>query len=368
MSYMASQKRNKSQAKHIENLALAFELAKINLGSTRENPSVGCVVEKEGSIISSGYTSINGRPHAEFNALNKDINFKDTNVYITLEPCSHYGKTPPCINILINKKVKKVFYSINDIDKRSKNKSRKILIKSNISIGKLYLKKKALRFYESYRRFKLNKLPLIDAKIALSKDYYTIDKSNKWITNENSRNLTHLFRTKYNALLSTSKSINNDDSMLNCRIKGLEHKSPSLIIIDRNLKIKKNLNIFKKKINRRIYVYTTNNNKKKINWLKKKNLKVILVDKMDTKEDFIKIFKSFSKLNFSRIFIETGLTFINFLVINRLINNIYIFKTNINLNKNGLNNSSNKHIKKIKLKNKLKVYLNNDKAYLERLN
>ena len=128
------------------------------------------------------------------------------------------------------------------------------------------------------------------------------------------------------------------------------------------------MNIFKKKINRRIYVYTTNNNKKKINWLKKKNVKVILVDKMDTKEDFIKIFKSFSKLNFSRIFIETGLTFINFLVINRLINNIYIFKTNINLNKNGLNNSSNKHIKKIKLKNKLKVYLNNDKAYLERLN
>ena len=74
---MASQKRNKIQAKHIENLALAFELAKINLGSTKENPSVGCVVEKDGSIISSGFTSINGRPHAEYNALSKNLNFKD---------------------------------------------------------------------------------------------------------------------------------------------------------------------------------------------------------------------------------------------------------------------------------------------------
>ena len=122
MSYMANQKRNNNN-KHLENLALAFELAKINLGSTKENPSVGCVVEKNGSIISSGITSVNGRPHAEFNALNKNINFKNSNIYITLEPCSHYGKSPPCTNIIKKKGIKKVYYSINDFDERSKNKS-----------------------------------------------------------------------------------------------------------------------------------------------------------------------------------------------------------------------------------------------------
>ena len=89
---------------------------------------------------------------------------------------------------------------------------------------------------------------------------------------------------------------------------------------------------------------------------------------MHSKEDYIKIFKTLTKLNFSRILIETGLTFINFLISNKLLNNIYIFKTNSNLNKNGFNNSSNKLIKKIKLRNKLKVFLNNDNAYLERLN
>ena len=368
MSYMASQKRNKTQTKHIENLALAFELAKINLGSTKENPSVGCVVEKDGSIISSGYTSMNGRPHAEYNALNKNINFKNSNIYITLEPCSHYGKTPPCTNIIKNKKIKRVFYPINDIDERSNNKSQKVLSKKNISISKFFLKKKALKFYESYLRHKKDKLPIIDVKLALSKDYFTINRKNKWITNEQSRRLTHFLRSQYNALLATSKSINKDNSLLNCRINGLENKSPNLIIIDRDLKIKKSLDIFKKKLHRKIYLYTTNNNKKKINWLKKNNIKVLIMERMNTRDDYIKIFKSFTKLNFSRIFIETGLTFINFLINNKLLNNIYIFKTDTNLNKNGFNNSSNKLIKKIKLKNKLKVYLNNDNVYLERLN
>ena len=365
---MANQKRNKSSHKHIENLSLAFELAKINLGSTNENPSVGCVVEKNGSIISSGYTSINGRPHAEFNALNKKINFKNSNMYITLEPCSHYGKTPPCTNIIKKKGVKKVFYSTVDFDVRSKNKAKNILFKKNILTDSFFLKKKGLNFYNSYYRLKRNQLPIIDAKIAISKDYYTKNKKKKWISNERSRSLTHLLRSKYNAILSTSKSINNDNSLLNCRINGLTNKSPDLIILDRNLIIKKNLSIFKMNINRKMYLYTTKNNKKKIKWLKKNNVTVIIIKKMNSKEDFDRLFKSFIKLNFSRVFIECGLTFINFLMSVKLLNNIYVFKTNFNLNNNGSNNSSTKLLKKIKLKNKLKVFLDNDNAYFERLN
>ena len=105
--------KNNSQSKHYHFLKLAFEQAKINLGSTLTNPSVGCVVEKEGSIISSGYTSLKGRPHAEFNALNKKKNFKNANVYVTLEPCSHYGVTPPCTNIISKKKNKKSLFLSN---------------------------------------------------------------------------------------------------------------------------------------------------------------------------------------------------------------------------------------------------------------
>jgi diaminohydroxyphosphoribosylaminopyrimidine deaminase/5-amino-6-(5-phosphoribosylamino)uracil reductase len=300
---MANQRRNKYHNKHLKNLSLAFELAKINLGSTNENPSVGCVVERDGSIISSGYTSINGRPHAEYNALKKKLDFRNSNIYITLEPCSHYGKTPPCTNIIKQKGIKKVFYAINDFDKRSKNKSKKVLQKKDISINNYYFNKKGLKFYESYYRLKSNKLPLIDAKIALSKDNFTKNKKNRWITNKKSRKLSHLLRTKYNALLSTSKTINEDNSILNCRINGLGNKSPNLIILDRNLNIRKNLKIFKLKTKRKIFIYTTNNNKNKINWFKRKNIKVFIMKKMSSKDDFTKLFKSFIKLNFSRIFI-----------------------------------------------------------------
>ena len=103
MSFMAKLKRNNSRKLNNFYLNLAFEQAKINLGSTRKNPSVGCVIEKNGSIISSGITSLHGRPHAEYNALNKNLNFKGANMFVTLEPCSHYGKTPPCTNIIKRK-------------------------------------------------------------------------------------------------------------------------------------------------------------------------------------------------------------------------------------------------------------------------
>ena len=125
---MVNQKNN-FKSKNSFFLNLAFEQAKINLGSTKTNPSVGCIVEKDGAVISSGHTSINGRPHAEFNALNKNKDFKNANIYLTLEPCSHYGLTPPCTNIIIKKKIKKVFFSFYDIDKRSKKRSKNILKK-----------------------------------------------------------------------------------------------------------------------------------------------------------------------------------------------------------------------------------------------
>ena len=86
---------------------LALKLARDRVGLTGINPSVGCVIVKDKKIISYGVTSLNGRPHAEFNALNKKLNFANSNIYITLEPCSHYGKTPPCTNIIKKKGLKK---------------------------------------------------------------------------------------------------------------------------------------------------------------------------------------------------------------------------------------------------------------------
>ena len=114
---------------------LALKQAKINLGNTKENPAVGCIITKNNCVISSGYTSINGRPHAEQNAINfskKSLN--NSELYVTLEPCSHYGKTPPCVNSIIKSKIKKVIFSIKDPDPRSFNKCAKKLISRGINV------------------------------------------------------------------------------------------------------------------------------------------------------------------------------------------------------------------------------------------
>ena len=365
---MANLKRNKTEKKHQKYLNLAFQQAEINLGSTSTNPSVGCIVEKNGSVISSGYTSFNGRPHAESNALKKNINFKNANIYITLEPCSHFGKTPPCVNKIIKKGIKYVYFSINDVDKRSQKKSKKIFASHRIKTNSNILAKKGYNFYKSYFNYHNNKFPIIDSKIALSKDYFTINKNSKWISNNYSRKITHLIRSRYNCLVSTSESINEDNPLLNCRIEGLESKTPDLVIIDRNLKIKKGLKIFKYKIRRKILIFTSNNNKKKIKLLtKSSHVKVFYLKNMNKKNHYIKIFKFLLKKGYYRILIESGLVFNNFLIQNKFLNNIYIFKSNFKLNKSGFNNTSNYLIKKIKLRNKLDVFLYEDQLFREKL-
>ena len=222
---------------------LAFNLARINLGKTKSNPSVGCVVEKNGSVISSGYTSLNGRPHAEYNALNKKLDFKKSNLYVTMEPCTHYGLTPPCTNIIKIKKIKKVFFSFDDVDKRTAKKSHSIFKKLKIISNR----KKIIKFnnfYESYFINRKTDLPFIDAKIAFSKDLFTINKKKRWITNYFSRKKVHLIRSEYDSIISTSTTINKDNSLLNCRLNGLNQNKPDLIIIDLKLKIKKKLKTF----------------------------------------------------------------------------------------------------------------------------
>ena len=117
-------------------LNLAFQLAEKNLGNTGLNPSVGSIVVKNNIIISTGVTSVNGRPHSEFNALNKLRNCSGSTLYTTMEPCVHYGLTPPCTNIIIKKKIKNVYYGSEDPDERSFKKAKKVLelkgIKTNL--------------------------------------------------------------------------------------------------------------------------------------------------------------------------------------------------------------------------------------------
>ena len=120
-------KKDKFSIKDKFYMKLALDLARARKGLTGENPSVGCLIVKNDNIISIGQTGYNGRPHAETNAINDSFeSLFGTKMYVTLEPCNHYGKTPPCTKRIINSGIKEVIYSINDIDKKVKGKSYKI--------------------------------------------------------------------------------------------------------------------------------------------------------------------------------------------------------------------------------------------------
>ena len=343
---------------------LALNLAEVNLGKTKTNPSVGCVIVKNNSVVSSGITSINGRPHAEFNALNKNKFFTGSKMYVSMEPCTHYGLTPPCTKIIKKKKIQKVYYSSHDPDHRTFKKAKLFLNKYKIKSKKVNV---SSDIYQSYFINTKYGLPHLDAKIAISKDIFTINKKEKWITNKRSRKVSHLLRSRYDCILSTSKSINKDNSLLNCRIDGLNNFKPELIIIDRNLKLKKNLKLLNISKKRNTYIVTTINKSKKINFFKKKNIKFVNIKKLNQKKDFLILLNKIYKKGKRRILVESGLTFINSLIKNNLIKNLYIFKSDINLKNNGYNNSFPKILKKINFNNKLKVNLNGDNLFKIRI-
>ncbi len=343
---------------------LAFNLAETNLGKTKENPSVGCIIVKNKSVISSGVTSINGRPHAEYIALNKDKDFSGSEMYVTLEPCNHYGFTPPCTNLILKKKIKKVFYCFNDPDTRTHRQAKKKLKNKIVKLKK----NSFVNFYRSYFLNKTKEFPYINAKIAISKDYFTINKNSKWITNYKSRRIAHLIRSQHDCILSTSETINKDNSLLNCRINGLNHFKPDLIIIDRNLKLKKKLKLYNIAKKRKTYIFTNSNNKKKISFLKKKNIKIIKFSNLENKEDFINLFKKIYKIGKRRILIETGLIFLNKLFNYKLIQELYLFKSGKNLKYNGSNNAKLKYLKKISLNQRIKINLDNDTLHKVRVN
>jgi diaminohydroxyphosphoribosylaminopyrimidine deaminase / 5-amino-6-(5-phosphoribosylamino)uracil reductase len=342
-------------------LNLAFQLAEKNLGQTGLNPSVGTIVVKKNAVISSGVTSINGRPHAEFNALNKDINVEGGTLYTSLEPCVHQGKSPPCTNIIIKKKIKNVYYAFNDPDIRTYKKAKKILNKKGIT-AKLIKSKRFNKFYKSYFINKKLDTPFISAKIAISKDKFTINKKDKWVTNKFSRKVTHLIRSKYNGIISTSKTINSDNALLNCRIEGLNYYKPDLFIIDLNLKLKKNLLLNKFLKKRKTFLITYKKNFKKALLFKKKGYKVILIKSLVDKHDFHLLFKKLYKMGYARVLIETGLTFLNSLIKNKLINELFIFKSSKRLSKKGKNNTTLKYLKNISSR-LISINLNDDKLY-----
>ena len=360
-----SSKKDKSNNLDKYFMGIAMNLAEERIGLTGLNPSVGCVIVKNNKIISFGQTGFKGRPHAETVAISKckKNELKDSSKYITMEPCTHYGKTPPCTNQIIKSKFKRVIYSINDIDKRTSNKAYTLLRSKKINVSRGILKSESKIIYKNYFQHKKNKKPFIAAKIACSSDYY-ISSNNKFITNHHSRNVSHILRYKFDSILISSKTANADNSKLSCRINGLENFSPKRLIIDKNLKINKKSPVITDKNKNNTIIFHSTKEKKKLRYFKLRGIRLSYTD-LDSNNniDLNKVFSKAYSMGIGSIIIEGGKTLTKSILKDKLINEFYLFKSKKKLGKLGKNkffNFKNK-INFLRKKENIETFLDGDK-------
>jgi diaminohydroxyphosphoribosylaminopyrimidine deaminase / 5-amino-6-(5-phosphoribosylamino)uracil reductase len=340
-------------------MELALDLANARMGLTGTNPSVGCVIVKNDQIISIGQTSFNGSHHAELNAIKNSIeNLKGSKMYVTLEPCSHFGKTPPCTTAIINSKISEVVYSIRDIDKRVHGKTKNILSLKKIKVKNGLLDNKIKKFYSSYFYNRKNKLPYITGKIAVSKNNLIYSKLNKKITNALSDKLTHFLRYKNDSIMISYKTLNKDNPRLDCRLKKLKKFSPKRIILDNKLNLNTKSYLFKTADQENTIVFYNEAEKSRISIFKKNKINLIKSNiNQDKKFDITMIMKKLYKIGCRNILIEGGNDLTNHLIKKKLFNQFYLFKCTKKLSKlteykkfNGLKILEQKYKKKIKLR------------------
>ncbi|MFN3640145.1 MAG: bifunctional diaminohydroxyphosphoribosylaminopyrimidine deaminase/5-amino-6-(5-phosphoribosylamino)uracil reductase RibD [Flavobacterium sp.] len=216
-----------------------LELAANGLGSTYPNPMVGSVIVHEGNIIGEGWHQKAGHPHAEVNAIQsvKDKSLlKKSTIYVSLEPCSHFGKTPPCAHLILEHKIPRVVVGVKDPYDKVAGKGIEILKNGGCDVSVEVLEKECYELNKRFFTFHQKKRPYIILKWAQSKDGYIaplskIEKKPVWISNERSRQLVHKWRTEEQAILVGTHTVLDDNPRLDAR--DWNGHQPTRIIIDR---------------------------------------------------------------------------------------------------------------------------------------
>lgn len=248
----------------------AIDLAKQGSGKVSPNPVVGCVIVKNGLVIGEGFHEKYGSEHAEVNAVssvkNKD-NLEDATVYVTLEPCDHYGKTPPCTDLLIASNVKKVV--IAAIDKNPKVNGRGInkLKSAGIEVITGLLTNEYQKVNRRFFTFHEEKRPYVILKWAQTCDGFIAreDYSSKWISNTASRQLVHRWRSEEDAILVGKNTALYDNPSLN--VRDWHGVNPTRILIDFDLQVPESFHLFDQKIDTLIINSRVTKQKDNLEWI-----------------------------------------------------------------------------------------------------
>jgi diaminohydroxyphosphoribosylaminopyrimidine deaminase / 5-amino-6-(5-phosphoribosylamino)uracil reductase len=219
----------------------ALGVARRGLGRVAPNPAVGCViVSADGLVVGRGFTQPGGRPHAETVALEQaGAAARGATVYVTLEPCSHHGQTPPCADALVGAGIARAVVALEDPDPRVNGKGIAMLRDAGIDARVGVEKDAAAELNEGFFLRVKKGRPLVTLKIAQSLDgrVATSSGESKWITGEEARRFGHLLRAQHDAILVGIGTVIADDPELTCRLPGLERFSPTRVVLDTRLRL-----------------------------------------------------------------------------------------------------------------------------------
>ena len=308
-------------------MKLAMQLAGNAIGRTSPNPLVGAVIVKDNRVVGCGWHRKAGTPHAEVHALNQAGELaQGADVYVTLEPCAHYGKTPPCAKALVEAKVKNVYGGLLDVNPKVAGKGFKILEDAGIHVEYGFLQDELRKQNEVFFKWIEHKKPFVVLKAAMTLDgkIATATGQSKWITNETSRAYGYKLRDIYDGIMVGINTVIEDNPMLTARVDG--GKNPIRIVVDSSLKIDINANVVQDKSAKTIVATTDKADKDKILKLQAQNVDVIVVDKDENdKVDIEKLLNILGQQNICSILVEGGATLSGSFVAKKLVDKVYFF-------------------------------------------
>jgi diaminohydroxyphosphoribosylaminopyrimidine deaminase / 5-amino-6-(5-phosphoribosylamino)uracil reductase len=290
----------------------AIELAKKGIGKVNPNPLVGAVIVKNNEIIGSGYHQTYGEAHAEINAItdaeSKGISVEGATIYVTLEPCSHYGKTPPCALKIVDKKFKRVVVGSNDPNPLVSGRGLEMIRNAGIEVITGILETECTEINKVFYKYITTKIPYIFLKVAITLDgkIATSTGDSKWISNEESRGKVQYYRNKFMGIMIGANTLNNDNPSLTARMS--EGRDPYRIIIDPDLISNDSFNVVKNNKDSKTIIVTreTNKNEKAYELETKYNVKFIFIENSDKEFDIKNIVEKIGELGIDSILIEGG--------------------------------------------------------------
>ncbi|MBP9477069.1 MAG: bifunctional diaminohydroxyphosphoribosylaminopyrimidine deaminase/5-amino-6-(5-phosphoribosylamino)uracil reductase RibD [Sebaldella sp.] len=286
---------------------MAVELAKNGIGRVNPNPLVGAVIVKDGEVIGKGYHKYYGGPHAEVYALEEaGSNAKGADIYVTLEPCSHYGKTPPCTERVIKSGIKRCFIGSYDSNPLVSGQGIKKLRENNIEVEVGIQRETCDSLNKIFFKYIKEKKPYLFLKCAITLDGKIASRTgdSKWISNELSREKVQNYRSKFMGIMVGINTVLADDPRLTARIEnGVD---PFRIIIDPHLKIDEKFSIIKNNEDKKTIIITSSDcDKEKQDFLEKKyEIKFLHLDGFDYLLEDIMI--EVGRINIDSILLEGG--------------------------------------------------------------